>query len=488
MNPGDQLQLTLINKLPPDTSSPGMPISSAANGTECGATIMDQSSTNIHFHGTRTSPVCHQDGVVDTLVNSGQTFTYNLFFPQNHPPGLYAYHPHVHGLAEQAVLGGASGAIVVEGIQNYQPAVAGLPEKILIIRDNPVEVDASSSNAPAWDISLNYIPIPFPNYNPVIYPIKPNETQFWRVANLAADTILNLTLVYDNVPQPLQVVARDGVPLDNQTPQTVTSVFLGPLGRAEFIMQGPSMNVQNATLMTQKISTGPDGDNDPVRPIAQLEANPNAPEPAYRIPSLEPTVVQNLGTVSNLLGIEPSTSRQLYFSEELLDPTNPSGPTNFFITLKGQTPAVFTSDAPPAITTTQGSVEDWVIENQAQEDHVFHIHQIHFVQLEANGVPVTRQSQQLMDTITLPFWNGTGPYPSVKIRMDFRDPVIPGTFVYHCHILGHEDNGMMAKIRVNPAPPSPVANSGHNLSPGFWQPALGSAAALLMGYVHRMFH
>jgi FtsP/CotA-like multicopper oxidase with cupredoxin domain len=51
--------------------------------------------------------------------------------------------------------------------------------------------------------------------------------------------------------------------------------------------------------------------------------------------------------------------------------------------------------------------------------------------------------------IQVPFWSGTGPYPSVTVRMDFRGPDI-GDFVYHCHILGHEDNGMMAIIRVRP--------------------------------------
>jgi FtsP/CotA-like multicopper oxidase with cupredoxin domain len=51
------------------------------------------------------------------------------------PPGLYWYHPHIHGIAEAAVLGGASGAIVVDGIQNIEPAVSGLRQRILMIRD-----------------------------------------------------------------------------------------------------------------------------------------------------------------------------------------------------------------------------------------------------------------------------------------------------------------------------------------------------------------
>ncbi len=66
----------------------------------------------------------------------------------------------------------------------------------------------------------------------------------------------------------------------------------------------------------------------------------------------------------------------------------------------------------------------------------------------ANAVPAGQR--QYLDMVDIPFWKGKGPYPSVKVRMDFRGPDI-GDFVYHCHILEHEDNGMMAIIRVNPA-------------------------------------
>ena len=57
--------------------------------------------------------------------------------------------------------------------------------------------------------------------------------------------------------------------------------------------------------------------------------------------------------------------------------------------------------------------------------------------------------QQMLDTVDVPFWSGSGPYPSVTLRLDFRGRDI-GDFVYHCHILEHEDHGMMAIIRVLP--------------------------------------
>ncbi len=99
--------------------------------------------------------------------------------------------------------------------------------------------------------------------------------------------------------------------------------------------------------------------------------------------------------------------------------------------------------------THQGDIEEWTIENRSQEDHVFHIHQVHFQVLEEDGKLVKDDS--LRDTIDVPYWSGKGPYPSVKLRMDFSGPDTVGTFLYHCHIQKHEDMGMMGSIEVLPA-------------------------------------
>ena len=77
------------------------------------------------------------------------------------------------------------------------------------------------------------------------------------------------------------------------------------------------------------------------------------------------------------------------------------------------------------------------------------MHQLHFLLLKENGVPVPPQQRQFLDMIQVHYSTGRGPYPSVMVRMDFRGMDV-GDFVYHCHILGHEDAGMMAIIRVLP--------------------------------------
>ncbi len=462
VRPGDRLLIGLKNNVPTSASStamagmpgmmPAMTVSGRASST-CGAVTMTASTVNIHYHGTNTPPTCHQDEVINTMINSGETFQYDVQFPLDEPPGLYWYHPHIHGISEAAVLGGASGALIVDGIQHINPEVAGLPEQVLLIRDNLVPGSPDpGGNIPSWDISLNYAPIPSPTFTPAIIQMKPSERQLWRVVNASADTIIDLQLQYDGTAQPLEVVALDGVPTGSQDGTSrgkriiETDILLAPAARAEFILTGPSSSVKKATLMTLNVDTGPDGDNDPTRPIAAIKVSPNAPEPPLTIPyAFEQPHSQRFAELDRE---RPTAERALYFSEVLSDPNDPNSPTNFFITVDGQTPTLFSPDNPPAIVTTQGAVEDWTIENRALENHEFHIHQIHFLLLEQNGVPVN--NGQYLDTVQIPYWSGTGPYPSVKVRMDFRGKLV-GDFVYHCHILGHEDAGMMAIIRVKPA-------------------------------------
>jgi FtsP/CotA-like multicopper oxidase with cupredoxin domain len=149
--------------------------------------------------------------------------------------------------------------------------------------------------------------------------------------------------------------------------------------------------------------------------------------------------------------VRPVRTRRLYFSENPQNPNDPNSPTTFFITVEGQTPRAFDPRSGiPNIVTHQGDVEDWIIENRTNEVHAFHIHQSHFVLMEWFGIPVNEP--YLRDTINVPFWDGQSKqYPSVRLRMDFRDPNSVGTFPYHCHLLEHEDGGMMGLVRVEPA-------------------------------------
>jgi FtsP/CotA-like multicopper oxidase with cupredoxin domain len=221
--------------------------------------------------------------------------------------------------------------------------------------------------------------------------------------------------------------------------------------RVEFLVQAPEPTVKVAQLVTNNINTGPQGDCDPTRPIfnVQLVNDSEAVDDNVGPFTALSRNHQRFGGITNPT---ISTTRTFQFSE--------IQPTQFFITEVGQTPVLFDNNNPPAVVTTQGSVEQWNIQNIAQENHEFHMHQIHFKVLsqdnfEANGAQQAPAiNGQFLDMIEVPFWVGTKNVlvPQVELLMDFRGMDI-GTFVYHCHILSHEDLGMMAIIQVNPSIP-----------------------------------
>jgi len=466
VNPGDTLNITVTN------NTPASPVQEPFNPPNCGDASMTASSVNIHYHGINTSPACGSDNVTKTLINSGSTFQYSIAFPANEPPGLYWYHPHVHGVAEAAVGGGAAGALVVDGIQNVQPAVSGMQERILVIRDQPTLQQLQESSPPVdsnvevpnLDLTLNYVPgDAFTNtqtgvttFTPSILPMQAGAPQFWRICNCTSDTILDLQELFDGVAQTFQIVAIDGVPVNSQDGTQpgqlieATHYLMPPAARVEIIVNPPSFSVHLAQLVTQYINTGPLGDQVPTRPIATLQLVRTATQSADNaLPTSNglSTTHQRFGRLG---GQALTATRTVYFSE------NPD--TNqFFITVQGQTPQQFDNNNPPSIITTQGSVEQWNIQNQALENHEFHMHQIHFLVQSQNNFEVNGSEQapaitgQFADMVQVPFWNGntSTPFPSVTALMDFRGMDI-GDFVYHCHILGHEDLGMMAIIRVLP--------------------------------------
>ncbi len=451
VNPGDHLVIYVTN------NTPATPVVLKIDPYNCGATNLTGSSLNMHFHGTNTIPRCHSDEVIKTLINSGQAFRYDVHFPADEPPGLYWYHPHAHMLVESALQGGGSGAIVVGGIENFQPAVAGLTQQIMVIRDQNVAGNPEpGGDVPSWDLTVNNIPIAYPEEIPAIIRMQTGDQQLWRVSNSSADSILDLQVVFDGVPQNLQIVALDGVPTGSQdgTGQgqiiNATDILIPTAGRAEFIVNAPSDSVTSATLVTLGINTGPDGDNDPPRTLATIQTTPPPPAASVMQSSKVPATVGSRWQerFEGLASATPETSRTLYFSEN-----NPL--SQFFITVAGATPTLFNPNLPPAIVTTQGSVEDWTIQNQTLENHEFHIHQLHFLvesqdNFEVNGSqPDPSIDGQVLDTIQLPYWDGNPahPFPSVTVRMDFCGPDI-GDFIYHCHIAEHEDDGMVAIIRV----------------------------------------
>ena len=443
--PGDKLIIHLHNDLPPAHSANAKHDAMAASSgdNDCGDVAMNASTTNLHFHGMTIPPTCHQDDVIHTAVESGQSFDYRVTIPVDEPPGLYWYHPHPHGFSERQIQGGASGALIVEGLETRFPSVSNLPERVILLRDQQrIGPQAPGAAVPSWDLSVNFVPVIYPQNVPSIIPIAANERQLWRVANASADTIYDLEILINQIAQPLQILALDGVPLPKS--RTQTEVVLPPGARAEFVVAGPTRE-QNAQLVTKAWDTGPAGDNDTQRTIANLvNARYSDPMPSRSGESRPVAKVPSKPYGDT----RPVVQRRLYFSQRSSNPQDPDNFVLYFITVEGQTPAPYKMGMPPNIVVHQGDMEEWTIENRSDEDHVFHIHQIHFKVLEVNRQPV--DDPAMRDTIDVPYWSGKGPFPSVTLRMDFSNPNAVGTFLYHCHILKHEDMGMMGSIEVLP--------------------------------------
>jgi FtsP/CotA-like multicopper oxidase with cupredoxin domain len=518
VSPGDTLNITVTNNTPfnevGDTDE-------TFNPPNCGDLVFENQgpfnnaqgfpmtggSTNIHYHGTNVSPACHQDNVTKTLVNPGRTFEYNIHFPTDEPPGLYWYHPHVHGISEAAVMGGASGALVVDGINNVQPSTAGLRERTIMIRDEQFEDpnlqqgdNSVDGSVPQDDLTVNFVPLNTTvnsngsvSYTPAVIHMETGETQFWRVCNCTSDVPLDLQVSFDGVAQTIQIAGIDAVPVNSQDgtqPGTLISAThfrLPPAARVEFLVKAPPSTVKVAQLVAQFIYSGPLGDTIPTRPLLTMDVigsqDPDEPLADDRMASFT-ALNTGLRRFGGIMNVAPALTRTVFF-EEVEDGSA------FFINASGCVTAAgarcatqpypldtpFDNNNPPAIITTQGTVEKWIVQNHARENHELHQHQIHFKVLsqdnfQANGSqPAPAINGQFLDMIEVPYCAGpapldggiqppacvdaTGkpviPYPQVQLLMDFRGP-ISGDFVFHCHILGHEDLGMMAIEHVNPAP------------------------------------
>jgi FtsP/CotA-like multicopper oxidase with cupredoxin domain len=457
LNPGDTLNLTLTNQL--DLPGPKAAIkpkhemdmkakvkSNSPQDVSCQGGVITENSTNLHFHGLNIPPVCHQDDVINTVIQpTDPPFQFQVQIPATEPPGLYWYHPHPHGFATNQVNGGASGALIVGGIENVKPQVAGLTEQVLLIRQQ--FLNPGSWLPGKFQMTLNFQTIANPPLitRPVIV-ADPGEQQFWRVLNSSTQAFLDLQVIYDNVPQTLELISVDAVPVTNDP--FVTDITVPPAGRVEFIVTGPPEGV-DAFFSQSGFDTGPVGNPNSRLVLAQIVSSADAAKRKLKVPAKRhiPAAKANAAVkrFANLAAVKPTATRALYFSEAT---EGSNGPSGYFLTVQGQTPRLFSPDLPPAIVTNTGAVEDWTIENHSSEEHAFHIHQIHFLVMAINGVPLDTPVMQ--DTVLVPYWDGSMPYPSVTVRMDFRDPEIAGTFLYHCHILDHEDGGMMAEIQVNP--------------------------------------
>jgi len=362
--------------------------------------------TNLHAHGMSVSPAGNSDNVF-LHVPPGGAQDYEIRIPSNHAPGLYWYHPHPHGHSDDQVRNGMSGALIVEGLLDPFAELRDVPEHVLLLKD----VQVGHGQIVHRSIGDGVIRSVNGMLNPTIA-LRPGETQLWRIGNVGADLYYSLTLDGHRFYE----VARDGHRLSRLLPKE--QLLVPPGAREEVLVQAAGPGTY--ALRTAPFNTGPQGNQYPGAVLATVRVAGPAVTPI--------ALPEKLLPVADLRGAVTGR-RTIVFSE------TDDGDTLF---IDGRT-------FDPGRTDTRvrlGAIEEWTIRNQSDELHDFHIHQTHFQVTEVNGASQPFDGYQ--DIVNVPV------HGEVKVIIPFTDPVILGRFVYHCHLLSHEDKGMMATIEVTP--------------------------------------
>jgi FtsP/CotA-like multicopper oxidase with cupredoxin domain len=417
--PGDTLKIHYVNALPPRSQT----------AAQSGPMHM----TNLHFHGLGVSPMRPQDDVLDMIAMPGEALDYSVSIPREQMPGLYWYHTHPHGESEQQVLDGMSGALIIEGIDSYAPAVRQMRERVLVIRADDIEHDPGASGKERR-VDLDRRPCGENHdnvsrvftVNGVLRPeidVRPGEAQFWRIVNAAPDRYVDIELT----GQRFTVVAYDGFPIASHDPanptRRVDHVLVPPAGRVEAIVEAPPGG-RRTLFRTRCVDTGVEGDPNPGMVLADVSVTNRpvaaaAAAPLHAVPTPRAIAIPGLESLER----QPPAFTATFTEGEHL----------FYINNQ-----LFSLDAAPMVRVKVGQFQHWKIVNSTREIHPLHIHQAHFLAYLENDRPIA--DPQWLDTVNVPVGG------SVDVIMDFTNPVIRGMSVFHCHLLNHEDKGMMAKI------------------------------------------
>jgi suppressor of ftsI len=414
VHPGDRLRVNLVNTL--DDLPPGLPDTSPFLCSPMSMAGMQEEAmcdTNLHVHGLHVSPSDNSDNIFLT-VKAGESFQYEYQIPENHPAGLYWYHPHLHGRATNQVFGGMAGAIIVEGDIDALPGIAGVPERLLMLQATQLDQDGNVINIldtpPGPSQQKNYLRMVNGQLNPTMT-MRPGETQRWRIANATANVFYRLHLDGHQLHQ----IAKDGHTL-NET-WSRDEIVLSPGERAEVLIQaGPAGSY---ALRTLPIATGFNTAKDATLATLVVDGDAVTPQPL-------PTTLLPLEDLSTA---QIDQNRRITF--QFGPPINPPQ-TIFWIDHQ-----VFDANRDDQ-TVHLNTTEEWVIRNASSTWHPFHIHINDYQVVAVNGKPVPVRYSE--DTTLVP------PFGEITMRTRYLD--FPGRWVFHCHILLHEDHGMMGTVRA----------------------------------------
>lgn len=377
--------------------------------------------TNLHTHGLHVSPEGSGDNVF-RRIDTGTIAHYRYEIPKYHPPGIFWYHPHHHGMAAQQVFGGLYGAIIVDDIT----PIPTTNERVMIISDLSFDAFGNIAEASQMDrmrgregstVLLN-------GQLDATMTAHPGDRERWRIVNACTSRYLDLRL--DG--QSLQLLGNDSGRFG--MPRRVNALALAPGNRADILV---TMVAGTSVLQALPVDRGsPAGmmggasQSSATIRLATLRVSGAAAAPLPSPPVLTPRDLRSEAIVGRRTLTLAMVGAGI--DRDGMD----SGMMRFTIDGRGFDAARVDQSV------AAGAIEEWTIVNTSPMDHPFHLHVWPMQVIEIGGHSVETPTWQ--DVVNVPARSRS------RVRIAFED--FTGTAVYHCHILDHEDNGMMGVVSV----------------------------------------
>jgi FtsP/CotA-like multicopper oxidase with cupredoxin domain len=405
VRPGDVLRIRLLNNLPPNPDPVPLNMSLPHHFN----------TTNFHFHGAHVDP----GGISDNIFRSmepGQGYDIEIAIPPDHPRGTYWYHPHHHGSADVQMTSGMAGAVIIEGDFDDVPEIAGAAERVLILNEVLFDYRGTiETYDTVWPEAVPRFLSVNGQREPVIR-MRPGEVQRWRIVHAGHEDNLNLALERHE----LHAIAFDGIRRTRIA--SAANLLMAPGQRADVLVKAGAAG----SYALQAIAND-QGYPSPVGPLARIvvEGEPLA----MRLPAaLGGAPFTAIGAA------EVTNKRRITLSVDQPEFPPAANYQEFAYLVCGERFDPNRVDQRIPL----GAVEEWDVVNEHDNDHIFHIHTNPFQLVAINGAPLAEPDWR--DTVVVPR-NG-----SVTFRSRFLD--FTGRFVHHCHMMNHEELGMMQVVEV----------------------------------------
>ncbi len=399
VRPGDRLAVRLVNRL--------------------------DEPTNLHVHGLVVSPSGHGDNVF-VSVAPGESFDYDHQLPDDHPPGVFWYHPHEHGLVADQVFGGLYGAIVVED----PDVVPATRERVLVVSDITLDGSGELVSPSSADRVMGRegeLVLVNGQLQPTVE-ASPGDRERWRIVNACSARYLRLRL--------------DGLQLDllgidsgrSVDPRQIEEIELAPGNRADVLVtMAGQADGGTATLRTAAVDRG--GMGGMMTGSTSGEAHDLVTVRVRGTRGADLAAVPARAPERDLRGAAPDGRRRLVFAAGMGGMGSGGvGPGGMDFTIDGRE---FDPDRTDQ-TVQPGAVEEWTLVNSSPMDHPVHLHVWPMQVVTDGGGPVPEVRWR--DVVNVP----AGAEVTVRVAFDR----FAGRTVYHCHILDHEDAGMMGVVDV----------------------------------------